>query len=452
MFDINYRPSSDIQTGNLFAFVVLQLCCNQLTGNIPTQIGSLKQLNVVALQHNRIDGKIPPSLGNLRMLKRLDLSFNSLFDAIPPRLADIPELEILDVRNNTLSGLVPSGNNVSVRLSTVFLCPLETDLYSVMDDNQGLKRLNEGFQGDNNPGLCGTGFPSLRRCGPFDDVNINQVESLPPHLNNTAPEPGVNSQPSNIQGHCNHTHCSRLSRFPEMPVISGVTTVVFIFTVAGLLAVIHYRRRKQKIVNTYGSSEESFSIDQKKEFLRNGSVSPLITLDYSFGWDPLGDGWNGIGFSQEHLNKFRFNLEEVEFATRCFSEANLLGKTNFSAVYKGVLKDRSSVAIRSINVTSCKSEEAEFVKGLYLLTSLRHENLVRLRGFCFSRGKGECFLIYDFASKGNLSKYLDLEDGSELVLDWSTRISIINGIAKGKFQIRFYAVHKISINHHMFLF
>ncbi|KHG14855.1 nsp-interacting kinase 2 -like protein [Gossypium arboreum] len=399
----NLSGSIPPQIGNMAGLQVLQLCCNQLTGNIPTQIGSLKQLNVVALQYNRLDGKIPPSLGNLRMLKRLDLSFNSLFDAIPPTLADIPELEILDVRNNTLSGLVPSG----------------------------LKRLNEGFQGDNNPGLCGAGFPLLRRCGPFDGVNINQVEPFRPHLNNTAPEPGVNSHPSNVQRHCNHTHCSRPSRFPEMPVISGVTTVVFIFTVAGLFAVIHYRRQKQKIGNTSGSSDESFSIDQKKEILRNGSVSPLITLEYSYGWDPLGDGWSGIGFSQEHLNKFRFNLEEVESATRCFSELNLLGKTNFSAVYKGVLKDRSIVAIRSINVTSCKSEEAEFVKGLYLLTSLRHENLVRLRGFCFSRGRGECFLIYDFASKGNLSKYLDLEDGSEPVLDWSTRISIINGTAKG---------------------
>ncbi|KAK8658176.1 hypothetical protein V6N13_036388 [Hibiscus sabdariffa] len=142
----------------------------------------------------------------------------------------------------------------------------------------------------------------------------------------------------------------------------------------------------------------------------------------------------------------RFNLEEVESATRCFSESNLLGKTGFSCVYKGILIDRSPVAIRSINVTRCKSEEAEFVKGLYLLTSLRHENLVRLRGSCFSRGRGECFLIYDFASKGNMSKYLDLEDGTEPILDWSTRLSIINGIAKGQFEIRSEA-NKPSIVH-----
>ncbi|XVF13291.1 hypothetical protein REPUB_Repub08aG0196200 [Reevesia pubescens] len=299
-----------------------------------------------------------------------------------------------------------------------------------MNENQGLKRLNGGFQGENNPGLCGTDFPTLRGCTRFDTLNINQREPFRSHLNDTAP--GVTSHPSNIHGHCNHTHCSHPSRYPEIPVISGVITVSFVFIVAGFLTFIHYRRQKQKIGNTSDSSDHGrLSTDQAKEFQRNGSVSPLVTLEYSYGWDPLGDGWNGIGFSQEHLHKFRFNLEEVESATQCFSELNLLGRSNFSSVYKGILRDGSLVAIRSINVTSCKSEEAEFVKGLYLLTSLRHENLVRLRGFCFSKGRGECFLIYDFASKGNLSKYLDLEDGGEPILDWSTRISIINGIAKG---------------------
>ncbi|XVE57745.1 hypothetical protein DITRI_Ditri04bG0114400 [Diplodiscus trichospermus] len=397
----NLSGSIPPEIGNVAALQVLQLCCNQLTGNVPTEIGSLKRVSVVALQYNKLDGNIPAGLGNLGTLRRLDLSFNRLFGPIPTTLADVPQLEILDVRNNTLSGNVPSG----------------------------LKRLNGGFQGENNSGLCGTGFPTLRGCTHFDAQNINQLEPLRSHLNDTAP--GVDRQTSNDQGHCDHTHCSNPSRVPEIPVISGVITVSLVFMIAGFLAFFHYRRQKQKIGNTSDPSDGRLSTDQAKEFQRNGSVSPLVTLEYSHGWDPLGDGWNGIGFSQEHLNKFRFNLEEVESATQCFSELNLLGRSNFSSVYKGILRDGSFVAIRSINVTSCKSEEAEFVKGLNLLTSLRHENLVRLRGFCFSKGRGECFLIYDFAAKGNLSKFVDLEDGCEPILDWSTRICIINGIAKG---------------------
>ncbi|KAG4188581.1 hypothetical protein ERO13_A08G173700v2 [Gossypium hirsutum] len=400
--DNNLSGTIPPHIGNMAALQVVDLCCNRLTGNIPTEIGDLKGLSVLSLQRNRLDGKIPASLGNLVMLRRLDLSYNRLFGEIPTTLANILQLETLDVRNNTLYGNVPSG----------------------------LKRLNGGFLGDNNRGLCGTGFPTLRVCSRFDNMNINQLEPFRSDLNDTVP--GVNSHIVHNQGHCNHTHCSNPLRFPKLPIITGVITVGFVFMFAVFLAIFHYRRKKQKIGNTCESSDGRLSTDhQAKELQRNGSVSPLVTLEYSYGWDPLGDGWDNIGFSKEHLDKFRFNLEEVESATRCFSELNLLGKTNFSSVYKGVLRDGYVVAIRSINVTSCKSEEAEFVKGLYLLTSMRHENLVRLRGFCCSKGRSECFLIYDFASKGNLSKYLDVEDGGEPVLDWPTRISIINGIATG---------------------
>jgi hypothetical protein len=60
---------------------------------------------------------------------------------------------------------------------------------------------------------------------------------------------------------------------------------------------------------------------------------------------------------------------------------------------------------------------------------------VRLRGFCCSRGRGECFLIYDFVPNGNLLRYLDVKDGDGHVLEWSTRVSIVRGIARGQFSL-----------------
>lgn len=89
---------------------VLQICCNELSGNIPNQLGSLKKLTVLALQHNRLSGEIPMSLGSLEMLKRIYLSFNNFNGTIPIKIAAIPQLEVLDIRNNSLSGHVPSGN------------------------------------------------------------------------------------------------------------------------------------------------------------------------------------------------------------------------------------------------------------------------------------------------------------------------------------------------------
>lgn len=124
----------------------------------------------------------------------------------------------------------------------------------------------------------------------------------------------------------------------------------------------------------------------------------------------------------------------MECATQYFSEVNLLNKsTSGTSTYKGTLRDGTIVAIKGITKTSCKAEEADFWKGLKVVTLLRHENLVGLRGFCCSRGRGECFLVYEFMANGSLSDYLDLT-GDRLkgrFLDWGTRVCIIKGIAKG---------------------
>jgi hypothetical protein len=76
---------------------------------------------------------------------------------------------------------------------------------------------------------------------------------------------------------------------------------------------------------------------------------------------------------------------------------------------------------------------------------------VRLRGFCCSKGRGECFLIYDFVPNGNLVQYLDVKDGSGKVLEWSARISIINGIATGKCIFLIAEVAVIVLFSHCFL-
>ncbi|XP_010255622.1 PREDICTED: LRR receptor-like serine/threonine-protein kinase GSO2 [Nelumbo nucifera] len=396
----NFSGNIPSEIGNMASLQVLQLCYNQLTGSIPTQLGSLKRLTVLALQFNQLSGAIPASLGDLEMLMRLDLSFNRLFGSIPVKLADVPTLEVLDVRNNTLSGNVPPA----------------------------LKRLNEGFQYGNNSNLCGVGFSTLQVCSASDHLNPNRPEPFGPGTNGLATRDIPES--ANLQAHCNQTHCLNSTKTSQIAVTVGVVSVTVALAVTGLLTFSWYRRRKQKIGSAFDSLDSRLSTDQAKEVYRK-SASPLISLEYSNGWDPLADERSGSGFSQESLKTFRFNLDEVESATQYFSEVNLLDKSNFSAIYKGILRDGSVVAIKSISKTSCKSEEADFLKGLNILASLRHENLVRLRGFCCSRARGECFLIYDFVPNGNLSWYLDVKDSNARVLEWSTRVSIIIGIAKG---------------------
>ncbi|RWW16741.1 hypothetical protein GW17_00019360 [Ensete ventricosum] len=394
----------------------LNLCYNQLTGSIPTQLGRLKNLSVLALQSNHLSGAIPASLGDLTQLTRLDLSFNRLFGSIPVKLAQIPQLTVLDVRNNSLSGNVPSG----------------------------LRRLSGGFQYGSNKGLCGVGFALLGVCDSDDPLMPNKPEPFGPDSRGFRPQQIPES--ANLNSNCNASRCLNSPKSFSGTVIVGIVVVAVGVMVCGLFAFAWYRRRKQKIGSALEVSNSRCSTDQPKEMFRK-SASPLISLEYSNGWDPLADGRSGVGFSQEVSQSFRFNLEEVECATQYFSEVNLLRKSNFAATYKGILRDGSIVAIKSINKTSCKTEEAEFLKGLKLLTLLHHENLVSLRGFCCSRGRGECFLVYDFVTNGSLSQYLDVKDNAQRVLDWPTRVSIIKGIAKGIHYLHGNRPNKPSIVH-----
>lgn len=382
------------QLGKMSSLQVLQFCYNKFTGSIPTQLGYLNNLSVLALQFNQLTGAIPASLGDLATLTRLDLSYNHLFGSIPSKLADSRMLRVLDIRNNTLSGNVPIA----------------------------LKKLNDGFQYANNPGLCGIGFTSLNVC---EDSGLHP----------TKPEPfgpGSNGLPSksipesaNVQSNGVHQ-----SRRPQTAAVIGVIFLFVISVCGALFSFSWYRRRKQKIGSTQGASDSRLSTDQVKETCRR-SASPLISLEYSNSWDPLGRGQLYNGFSQEVFENFMYNLDEVESATKYFSEMNLLGKGDFSAIYKGTLRDGSTVAIKCISKTSCKSDEADFLKGLKLLTSLKHENVLSLRGFCCSKGRGECFLIYDFVPNGSLLKYLDRKNDKGFALEWPARVSIIKGIAKG---------------------
>ncbi|KAL7001645.1 hypothetical protein U1Q18_002797 [Sarracenia purpurea var. burkii] len=352
---------------------------------------------VLQLCYNHFTGSIPTQLGSLKKLSVLALQSNQITGAIPASLGDLGMLTRLDLSFNRLFGSIPT------RLA-------DAPMLEVLDVR------NNTLSGNVPPG--GTAGLSTR--------------DIP--------------ETANFKLNCTQTRCSNSSSAPKVSVVVGIIVVTISLSAIGILTFFQYRRRKQKLGSSCDFSEKHFSTDKAVEVYRKNG-SPLVSLEYSHGWDPLADGHNFGGLSQESLQSFRFNLEEVESATQYFAEKNLLGKSNFSAIYKGILRDGSIVAIKSITKTSCKSEEAEFLMGLNILSSLTHENIVRLRGFCCSRGRGECFLVYDFIPNGNLLCYLDLKEGDDRVLEWSTRVSIINGIAKGIEYLHGCTANKPSVVH-----
>ncbi|XP_026443432.1 receptor-like protein 9DC3 [Papaver somniferum] len=82
-----------------------------LDGNIPMDIGLLKELATLNFSHNHLPGDIPMSVGNMSCLYSLDLSFNRLSGHIPQSLTSFDSLGVLNLSYNMLSGRIPRGDH-----------------------------------------------------------------------------------------------------------------------------------------------------------------------------------------------------------------------------------------------------------------------------------------------------------------------------------------------------
>ncbi|KAH9699624.1 Receptor-like protein 1 [Citrus sinensis] len=85
----------------------VDLSCNKLTGEIPTQIGYLTRIRALNLSHNNLTGTIPTTFSNLKQVESLDLSYNLLHGKIPPQLIVLTTLAVFRVAYNNLSGKIP---------------------------------------------------------------------------------------------------------------------------------------------------------------------------------------------------------------------------------------------------------------------------------------------------------------------------------------------------------
>ena len=77
---------------------------NELTGSIPSELGSLSNLTALSLEYNQLTGPIPTELGNLSKLQFLNLGDNQLTRPIPSELGNLSKCNCSDLmRSEELS-------------------------------------------------------------------------------------------------------------------------------------------------------------------------------------------------------------------------------------------------------------------------------------------------------------------------------------------------------------
>ncbi|XP_071736515.1 G-type lectin S-receptor-like serine/threonine-protein kinase At5g35370 [Rutidosis leptorrhynchoides] len=131
----------------------------------------------------------------------------------------------------------------------------------------------------------------------------------------------------------------------------------------------------------------------------------------------------------------RFTYKDIVLATANFNTR--IGSGGFGTVYKGVLRDKSVVAVKKITALGSQGKK-EFGTEIAIIGNVHHVNLVKLRGFCsFGREK---FLVYEYMSRGSLDRTIF---GSGMPLEWQERFEIAVGVARGLAYLHNGCEHKI---------
>nr|KAJ0228524.1 hypothetical protein LSAT_V11C100018210 [Lactuca sativa] len=144
----------------------------------------------------------------------------------------------------------------------------------------------------------------------------------------------------------------------------------------------------------------------------------------------------------KHFARLQIPLKDIASATNNFSDTNLIGENALRKTYKGKLS-RSKQQIDIVAKRLLGKDEykkAILQAEISTLSSLKHENLVSVVGFCDE--KDEKIIIYKHEANGSLEKHL-----KDPCLTWIQRLEICVGVARALSYIHYDKERNFSLIH-----
>ncbi|KAI5428315.1 probably inactive leucine-rich repeat receptor-like protein kinase At5g48380 [Lathyrus oleraceus] len=327
------------------------------------------------LSNMGLKGEFPRGIQNCSSLTGLDLSLNSLSKTIPDDISSLVGYVVtLDLSSNDFTGEIPVSLSNCTYLNTLRL-----------DQNQ--------FTGQ-----IPLQFASLTRIKTFS-VSNNLLSGQVPNFkegivtkDNYANNSALCGGPLDACSGSSKTNTAVIAG----AAVGGITLAALAVGVAMLFYVRHLSHRKKE-----EDPEEN-------------------------KWARIIKGTKKIKVSMFEKSISKMSLSDLMKATNNFSKSNVIGTGRSGTVYKAVLGDGTSLMVKRL--LESQHSEQEFTAEMATLGTVRHRNLVPLLGFCLA--KKERLLVYKNMPSGTLYDQLHPETG-ECAMEWSTRLKIAIGAAKG---------------------
>ncbi|KAL8150399.1 hypothetical protein V2J09_020207 [Rumex salicifolius] len=357
-------------------------------GPIPANtLSRLSELQILSLRSNRISGPFPSDFTNLKNLSMLFLQFNELSGPLPSDFSSWKKLLVINLSSNMFNGSIPESLSnltqlVNLKLSNNSLSGEIPDL-----DLPNLQKLDLSY--NNLSGVLPSSlekFPSAA----FVGNSIVLPSKVPPSLIAQSPisEPEHKAKNSGRLG----------KKWLEVIVICVSVLGVVVIAIV-LIALCSRKKKEDRFVGKFPK----------------GELSPGRAA--SSGQDAK----NRLVFFEGC--SYAFDLEDLLRAS-----AEVLGKGTYGMSYKAILEDANVVVVKRLKDISVGKREFEQQMGV--IGSIRHENVVALRAYYYS--KDEKLMVSDHCGQGNISTLLHDNRGEDRTpLDWKTRLSIAIGAARG---------------------
>ncbi|CAL5075608.1 unnamed protein product [Urochloa decumbens] len=401
----SFRGDIPLSLGNITQLNLFQLSSNYLEGTIPATIGNLSMLTFIDISNNLLSGQIPQEIVSISSLsKSCNLSKNALSGSIPPQIGRLVNLGILDLSSNKLSGEIPSTLGSCIELQFLYL---QGNLLQgkIPNDLSALKGLEVLHLSDNK--LSGSIPEFLENFKLLRSLNLSFNQ-----LSGPVPKEGIFSNESSVLLTSNGALCGGpiFFHFPACasPVVPGSSAQqrlfhILIFTIVGGFSFVTICVATCYYINKLRSNPDGSSRD------------------------------NGSTFATEPYQ--RISYAELSMATNSFSEDNLLGRGNFSSVYKGIFSCGGHSTNWAVKVLDLRQRRANqsFVSECNALKRIQHRKLVKVITVCDSLDhNGEEFkaLVFEFISHGSLDRWLHPSTDRMERLSLVQRLSIALDVAE----------------------